>query len=73
MSGKRSAVIAAFVIGTGVAAVSGQSSAVTRGSTGQKQSRYQIGVMERVLEGAVEHGVSVTRDRLQAVLPPRSS
>ena len=25
--------------------------------------------MERVLEGAVEHGVSVTRDRLQAVLP----
>lgn len=35
----------------------------------QKQSRYQIGVMERVLEGAVEHGVTMTRDRLQAVLP----
>src|SRR5262245_66570645 len=29
--------------------------------------RYQIGQMERVLEGAVEHGVTVTRDRLQAV------
>src|SRR5437899_79792 len=25
--------------------------------------------MERVLEGAVEHGVTMTRDRLQAVLP----
>jgi len=29
--------------------------------------RYQIGQMERVLEGAVEHGVTVTRDRLQAI------
>jgi hypothetical protein len=29
--------------------------------------RYEIGQMERVLEGAVEHGVTVTRDRLQAV------
>src|SRR5436309_3044707 len=35
----------------------------------QRQSRYQIGVMERVLEGAVEHGVTITRDRLQAVMP----
>jgi hypothetical protein len=29
--------------------------------------RYQIGQMERVLEGAVEHGVTVTRDRLQTL------
>jgi hypothetical protein len=29
--------------------------------------RYQIGQMERVLEGAVEHGVTVTRDRLVAL------
>jgi hypothetical protein len=29
--------------------------------------RYQIGQMERVLEGAVEHGVTLTRDRLQAL------
>jgi hypothetical protein len=34
------------------------------------ESRYQIGQMERVLEGAVEHGATVTRDRLKAVLPP---
>jgi hypothetical protein len=35
----------------------------------QKESRYQIGVMERVLEGAVEHGASITRDRLQTLVP----
>jgi hypothetical protein len=32
-------------------------------------SRYQIGMMERLLEGAVEHGAKNTRDRLQAVVP----
>ena len=31
------------------------------------EQRYQIGQMERVLEGAVEHGMSITRDRLQAL------
>lgn len=31
------------------------------------EQRYQIGQMERVLEGAVEHGMTVTRDRLQAL------
>src|SRR5438477_6516923 len=34
------------------------------------ESRYQIGQMERVLEGAVEHGATITRDRLKSVLPP---
>jgi hypothetical protein len=34
-----------------------------------KQMRYQIGQMERVLEGAVEHGVANIRDRLQAIGP----
>jgi hypothetical protein len=36
----------------------------------EAQSRYEIGQLERVLEGAVEHGASLTRDRLKAVLPP---
>jgi hypothetical protein len=36
----------------------------------EAQSRYRIGQMERVLEGAVEHGAALTRDRLKAVLPP---
>ena len=31
------------------------------------QQRYEIGQMERVLEGAIEHGVAVTRDRVQAL------
>src|SRR6185503_6576276 len=31
------------------------------------QQRYEIGQMERVLEGAIEHGVAVTRDRVQAI------
>jgi hypothetical protein len=35
-----------------------------------KQQRYQIAQMERVLEGAVEHGATMMRDRLQAVVPP---
>ena len=35
----------------------------------EAQSRYQIGQMERVLEGAVEHGATLTRDRLKALLP----
>ncbi len=34
-----------------------------------KQTHYQIGVMERVLEGAVEHGAALIRDRWQAIAP----
>ena len=31
------------------------------------EQRYQIGQMERLLEGAVEHGVTIIRDHLQAL------
>jgi hypothetical protein len=34
-----------------------------------KESRYQIGQIERLLEGAVEHGATVIRDRLVAIMP----
>jgi len=34
-----------------------------------KESRYQIGQIERLLEGAVEHGAKVIRDRMQALVP----
>jgi len=34
-----------------------------------RQTHYSIGVMERVLEGAVEHGAAIIRDRLQAIAP----
>ncbi len=32
-----------------------------------KQQRYQIGQMERLLEGAVEHGLNMVKDRLQTL------
>lgn len=34
-----------------------------------REARYQIGQMERVFEGAVEHGATIMRDRLQALMP----
>jgi len=34
-----------------------------------REGRYQIGQMERLLEGAVEHGATTIRDRLQAMMP----
>jgi hypothetical protein len=51
-------------IAAGVAAPAAAQSAATRDAAEQ---RYQIGQMERVLEGAVEHGLTNTRDRLQAL------
>src|SRR2546425_543423 len=57
----------------GFVAVAGMASAQTaaadaKAAAAQRQSRYQIGVMERVLEGAVEHGASEMRSRWQAVM-----
>jgi hypothetical protein len=47
------------------AAQSAQSAAAAARASAEQ--RYQIGQMERVLEGAVEHGVTITRDRLQTL------
>jgi hypothetical protein len=55
---------AAAVAGAGVSAASAQTAPTPRAAAEQ---RYQIGQMERVLEGAVEHGLTNTRDRLQAL------
>jgi hypothetical protein len=46
------------------------SPAAAKAEADQKHARYQIGQMERVLEGAVEHGATMMRDRLEAVVPP---
>lgn len=35
-----------------------------------RDQRYQLGIMESVLEQAVEHGVDKTRDQMKALLPP---
>jgi hypothetical protein len=57
-----------MIIAGTVAAASVPASAQTPATTrAAADARYQIGQMERVLEGAVEHGVTVTRDRLQAL------
>jgi hypothetical protein len=34
-----------------------------------RESRYQLGQMERLLEGAVEHGATIIRERLRALVP----
>src|SRR6185503_8852380 len=52
---------------TAQAPASEQRALTSREETAARRERYQIGVLERVLEGAVEHGVTVTRDRLQAL------
>jgi len=65
--------LAAIVIGgmsitsaaTATAQTAAQSAASSRADV---QSRYQIGQLERVIEGAVEHGATVVRDRLQALV-----
>jgi hypothetical protein len=56
--------LAAIVIVSAAAPAMAQQTAATRALVEQ---RYQIGQMERLLEGAVEHGVTVTRDRVQAL------
>ena len=38
-----------------------------RAEAALRQSRYQIGQLERLLEGAVEHGLNMVRERLQSV------
>ena len=65
----RTIIVASVAVGAAVVPLAAQNAAAAKAAADQKQSRYQIGVMERVLEGAVEHGAAVTRDRLQALLP----
>jgi hypothetical protein len=56
--------LASLALSASVAPAAAQGAPAARSVTEQ---RYQIGVMERVLEGAVEHGATILRDRLQAV------
>ena len=63
-------VITALALGAAGASASAQGVVTARADAQLKQQRYQIGQMERVLEGAVEHGATMMRDRLQAVVPP---
>lgn len=84
MSGKVSAVLASLAFGMAVVPAGAQGAAQQAQAQGQAtanarrqsqltrqqaESRYQIGIMERVLEEAVEHGASLWRDRWQVALP----
>jgi len=65
-----SAVLSGVLAGSGAAYAQTAPAATTAMTPAeQKQLRYQIGQMERVLEGAVEHGVSNIKDRLQTLGP----
>ncbi len=57
----------ALIIAGAVTAAAVQAAAQPTAARAAAEQRYQIGQMERVLEGAVEHGVTVTRDRVQAL------
>ncbi len=62
--------LVSVVIGGVLAAGGAQAQTTTARLTAeQKQSRYEIAQMERILEGAVEHGVANIRDRLQTLGP----
>ena len=61
---------AVFTLCAAAAPAIAQDTSPARSEAEQKRARYQIGQMERVLEGAVEHGATMMRDRLQAVVPP---
>ena len=49
----------------------GRADAKTRSAP--RDLRYQIGVMERILEEAVQHGADKTTRRIQSVLPPAAT
>jgi hypothetical protein len=53
--------------GVSAGAVHAQAPAAGAADRAAAEQRYQIGQMERVLEGAVEHVLTITRDRVQAL------
>ena len=57
-------IMAAGLVAASAAPASAQTATTARAAAEQ---RYQIAQMERVLEGAVEHGLTITRDRVQAL------
>ena len=73
MKGLASIVVGGAIVASGAAAAQTNTSAeAAKAEALQRQSRYQIGQLERLLEGAVEHGLNEMRDRLQALaqVPP---
>jgi hypothetical protein len=59
--------LASVIVAGAFAAAAAPAAAQTNVARAAAEQRYQIGQMERVLEGAVEHGLAITRDRVQAL------
>jgi hypothetical protein len=59
--------LATIILTGAVTAAAVPASAQTARARAVAEQRYQIGQMERVLEGAVEHGLAITRDRVQTL------
>ena len=57
----------ASIIVAGSVAAAAPAAAQNTAARAAAEQRYQIGQMERVLEGAVEHGLTNTRDRVQTL------
>ncbi len=70
------AIAGGLVAGVAIAPAAAQSSQAARPAVpavdAQRQSRYQISQMERMLEGAVEHGATVVREKLQVAIRAQS-
>jgi hypothetical protein len=63
----------ALGIAASIAVASSAAAQTSARPAGARDAHYQIGVMERVLENAVEHGAALIRDRWQAVAPDVSA
>jgi len=63
--------IAGLVVAAGISSAA-QTPAPAGAKLDQKQSRYEISQMERLLEGAVEHGLTTIRERVQAATKAQS-
>jgi hypothetical protein len=65
--------IVGLVVAAGATPAAAQSSVSARAAADQQQqARYQVTQMERMLEGAVEHGATLVRDHFKAAVQAQS-
>jgi hypothetical protein len=62
--------LASVTVAAGVMMSAGTAPLAAQNAAAARDQRYQIGILEHVLEQAVEHGAARTRERMRAVLPP---
>lgn len=62
--------LASMTVAAGVMMCAGTAPLAAQNAAAARDQRYQVGILEQVLEQAVEHGAARTRERMRAVLPP---